>query len=443
MTPPTADITEHLRWRGIPERRESTDHFSEPEPAVVRTRERAAVAAVIAGLTSAAHVEITGEPGIGKTRLLAEIATIARAHGHIVLSGRAVGSTGDAEFDAFADAIDHRHAGLAANALPPHVCRTLAEIFPSFPPAAAGTAPAGRAGVRPGHAVRLLLETIATIRPVVLTLDDLQLADARSVDLICHLLRSPARAPVLLVSAYRTRQASARLRHAFASAPALLRLPLQPLSVAQVRRLAGDSISPAQCHALHRDSLGNPLYLQALLDPKEHGVDAEVLAELDELSPHAHLAADAGTVLGDAFGLPDVAVVAELSEATSYSAIDELVAADLVRELPEPGRFAFRHPVVRQAIYRNTRPGWRLGAQARAELTREVASPHSPEPLARLTRRERQIAMLVGEGMTNREIAAELFVTAKTVEMHLSNVFTKLEVRNRVGVARKLQAGLA
>ncbi|MEE6310811.1 LuxR family transcriptional regulator [Plantactinospora veratri] len=57
-----------------------------------------------------------------------------------------------------------------------------------------------------------------------------------------------------------------------------------------------------------------------------------------------------------------------------------------------------------------------------------------------LTNRERQVAELAGDGLTNREIAAALFVTEKTVEMHLTHVFAKLDVRNRVGLARRLHA---
>ncbi|WP_234361350.1 LuxR family transcriptional regulator [Plantactinospora sp. BB1] len=59
---------------------------------------------------------------------------------------------------------------------------------------------------------------------------------------------------------------------------------------------------------------------------------------------------------------------------------------------------------------------------------------------AALTNRERQVAELAGDGLTNREIAAALFVTEKTVEMHLTHVFAKLDVRNRVGLARRLHA---
>ena len=57
------------------------------------------------------------------------------------------------------------------------------------------------------------------------------------------------------------------------------------------------------------------------------------------------------------------------------------------------------------------------------------------EGLATLSGREREIAELVALGRTNREIAAELFVSEKTVEGHLRNVFVKLDVTARAAVA--------
>ncbi|MFC5684717.1 helix-turn-helix transcriptional regulator [Amycolatopsis mediterranei] len=409
------------------------------EGRAVRKRERATVATVVAGLTSAVHLEITGEPGIGKTWMLAEVTRTARGSGYTVLSGGAERSAADVELGPLIDAVDEHAAGLA-EALPPQIRAALAEVFPSLPRDTGSPAPAGAR--RLAHAVRVLLETSTATRPLVLALDDLHLADARTVDLLCQLLRLPPRAPVLFAVAYRPKQASARLRRAFATAPALVRLPLQPLSLDQVRALADDSVSAAQCRELHRHSHGNPRYVAAILDPEGRAADATVVDELDELSANARLTAVAGSVLGDDFDLPEVTVAAGLPEADIYVAVDELVAVDLIRELAEPGRFAFRHPVVRHTIYRNARPGWRLGAQARAGRVpaSELPRPRRPGLLTRLTDREQQVARLVGDGMTNREIAAALYVTEKTVEMHLSNVFGKLEVRNRVGVARLLHA---
>jgi DNA-binding NarL/FixJ family response regulator len=55
-----------------------------------------------------------------------------------------------------------------------------------------------------------------------------------------------------------------------------------------------------------------------------------------------------------------------------------------------------------------------------------------------LTSRERQVAGLVGEGLTNRQVARQLRMAEKTVEGHLSRIFAKLEVRSRAGVAAQV-----
>jgi DNA-binding CsgD family transcriptional regulator len=57
-----------------------------------------------------------------------------------------------------------------------------------------------------------------------------------------------------------------------------------------------------------------------------------------------------------------------------------------------------------------------------------------------LTPSERRIAELAAAGLTNREIAAELFLTAKTVEWHLGHVFTKLGINRRRELAAALDS---
>ena len=57
-----------------------------------------------------------------------------------------------------------------------------------------------------------------------------------------------------------------------------------------------------------------------------------------------------------------------------------------------------------------------------------------------LTARETRVAGLVAEGRTNRDVAQALFVTPKTVEVHLSNVYRKLGIRSRRELAGALQA---
>ena len=66
-----------------------------------------------------------------------------------------------------------------------------------------------------------------------------------------------------------------------------------------------------------------------------------------------------------------------------------------------------------------------------------------PVPASPLTPRQRQVAALVAEGATNRQIARQLGIADKTVEVHLAQIMARLEVHNRAQVAtHAVQAGL-
>ena len=78
-----------------------------------------------------------------------------------------------------------------------------------------------------------------------------------------------------------------------------------------------------------------------------------------------------------------------------------------------------------------------FAARARSELERIGGRPPSK---GGLTATERQIAELVAEGRSNKEVAAMLFVSVKTVEANLSRTYAKLGIRSRAGLARHLSA---
>lgn len=69
-------------------------------------------------------------------------------------------------------------------------------------------------------------------------------------------------------------------------------------------------------------------------------------------------------------------------------------------------------------------------------LAREtIKSDPNPRILARLSGREREIATLVGKGCSNAEVARQCHITERTVKSHLSNIFQKLNVSDRVSLA--------
>lgn len=80
---------------------------------------------------------------------------------------------------------------------------------------------------------------------------------------------------------------------------------------------------------------------------------------------------------------------------------------------------------------------WVARAQAEMQATGGPTGPRAEAPGAdELTRSELKIALLVAQGMTNREVAASLFLSPKTVEHHLSSIYRKLDVRSRTQLAR-------
>lgn len=341
-------------------------------------------------------VELTGDPGAGKTRLLGETAAAALAHGLTVLRGRGTEYENDVPLSLAVDALDDEvesRSEQVREALDPESARLLADVFPALSaarpvpdPAAAPSTGLNRYRVH--RAVRLLLETLAEPGGLAVLLDDVHWADEGSVELLSHLARHAPRGPLLLAVTYRTRQAGPRLTAALADAAPGLRTRIQvaPLTLQEAGEFLGPSVGARRRRALYEASGGNPLYLEALArsapaaltSPAEAAAPADgdgtllpgavreaLAAELAALPEGARLAAQAAATLGDEFEPGMVAVAALTTEAEALAALDELVVRDVVRCAPAPGRFRFRHPVVRHLAYASSGAGWRVAAHAR------------------------------------------------------------------------------
>ena len=338
----------------------------------------------------AAAIELVGEPGIGKTRLLAEFAARADAHGRLVLSGSASELERDLPFSVFVDALDEYLEGLDRNvvaALDEDVRTELAHVFPSLSSLATEhDLTLQHERYRTHRAVRALLERLADTRPVVLLLDDFHWADSASGELLGGLLRRPPAAGVLMAVAFRPRQLPERLSAALERAQragGLRRIELGGLTHAEARELLGEKVDAADATALYDESGGNPFYLEQLARSRDRegerfvsdisltgiGVPSAVAASLSEelalLSDPQRRVLEGAAAAGDPFEPELAAAAAGTTEASALDAIDEFLRLDLVRNTDVPRRFRFRHPLVRRAVYEATAGGWRLGAHER------------------------------------------------------------------------------
>src|SRR5262245_15362797 len=146
------------------------------EPLVGRADELASLDQVLSELDRgrAGAIELAGEAGIGKTRLLRELARRAEARGHLVLSASAAELEQDLPLAVFVDALDEYVRGLGPTrlaALDDDVRTQLGHVFPSLSALGRGRAAAlQHERYRSHRAIRLLLEQLATTKPVVLVL---------------------------------------------------------------------------------------------------------------------------------------------------------------------------------------------------------------------------------------------------------------------------------
>jgi DNA-binding CsgD family transcriptional regulator/tetratricopeptide (TPR) repeat protein len=302
----------------------------------------------------ATAVELVGEPGIGKTRLLTELARRADRRGWLVLTGAASELEHALPFWIFVDALDDY---VRSQRIDASLRARLAHVLPAL--SGEGASPPPEPYLT--HvAIRDLLELLATEQPLVLVLDDLHWSDPGSVEQLAGLLRRPPAAPLLLALAVRPRQTPERLIAALGRAGAegrLTRCELAGLTRDQARELVGD-----RADDVYEESGGNPFYLEQLARGLQRDVTAALAEELGQLGERERLVLQGAAVAGDPFEPELAGAAADVGE---VDALDVLLRLDLARPTDVPRRFRFRHPLVRRAVYESAPAGWQLRAHAR------------------------------------------------------------------------------
>jgi DNA-binding NarL/FixJ family response regulator/tetratricopeptide (TPR) repeat protein len=337
-------------------------------------------------------VHVTGEPGIGKSRLLAEFAAQAERGRCLVLTGRAAELERDVPYAMFVDALDAYLGAMDAARLKAWKFDDLAELATILPSlgrlSGAGTGQRFAERYRVHRAVRGALERLAASQPVVLILDDVHWADDSSANLIHSLVHRPPVGRVLIVLSERLGRQSPLAGSLVESARdrTALEIALEGLGERELSVLLGNGMNGPARRAVIRESQGNPFYAlelaraarpgpfrrEGVSSEAEFGVPGGILsavrAEIEALSATAQQVARGAAVAGDPFDIELAAACADLASDQALLGIDELVERELVHVGESPRWFVFRHPLVRRAVYESAGAGWRLGAHARAAV---------------------------------------------------------------------------
>lgn len=355
-----------------------------PSPFVGRAPERAAlveaVEAAMAGRGGVIGVE--GEPGIGKSRLLSEIAASARWRGARVATGQAteyptaspLAPLAELMREALADA----RAGQIAALLPPEALAALAPVYawpdlptlPELPPA--------QARQRFHQALAALVHALADITPYVLMLDDVHWASAVVWDALEACLAGLVHQRVLLVIAYRRVEIELTpgwaVLQRWEREGRLRALPLPPLNQYEVAQLLPPEQSAAAAEVLALTG-GNPFYVVEALATRSLGQPLHTKSlhpRLAALPSAAREALEAAAVLGAAAPYRLWAATTGVAPLIIAQAAEPLTASGLLHAAPDGVVFA--HDLIRAAVYQALPAGRRqalhlAAARGHAALT--------------------------------------------------------------------------
>ncbi len=353
---------------------------------VGRTRERDVIvrAESIARTGERRLVLVTGEPGVGKTRLVREVCRDLRSRGAIVLGGRCVEEPLHV-LQPFAEALGRLGSGLSewlAGKLPAEVA-TVAQLVPDFA-AHAPPLPPLDADVQRYllfRAISALLDGKMLGLPLVLVLDDLHWALPPALSLLAHVLRDDDRGSLLVIATARDAESNAELDAMLSGMRRerrLERVPLGGLESVEVDRLVaarGSVGSPSDLFAM---TSGNPFYVEELVrHVAESGGELRgssvpdsirdtIARRLLRLPDDARRLLGIAAVCGERFRLEVLAAVASTPPDEVEDSLAAAQHAGVVHAAARIGEHSFSHDLVRTVL----REG--LGPAREARLHRRI-----------------------------------------------------------------------
>jgi DNA-binding CsgD family transcriptional regulator len=406
---------------------------------------------------------VSGDAGIGKSRLVAEAMQIAERDGFTVLCGQCAEIGDSVPYLPFADAFRTAtpHIEKAIKARP-----VLSRLLPDGDGHDQGADWAGLARQQMFGAVLSLLSELAIDSPVLLVIEDLHWADATTRHLVTFLARMLHRERVAIIGTYRADDLHRRhpLRGVIAE---LLRLPmvalveLGPLPTAALAEILSNvpsaplPLSAATLNSLVERAEGNAYYAEELLTASSctdgtlpTGLAALLLSRVERVSDAAQQVLRAAAVAGGgaddlvraASGLPDDAYEEAVREAAGH----QLLAPD------GANGYRFRHALLREAVYGDLMPGERTRLHAllasllvgvpgaAAELAHHSMASHDiPGAFAASVRAGTEAERLGAPAEAHRhyDLALELWVRVEEAERIAGMTRGKLGLKSALAAA--------
>jgi len=394
------------------EKEEAAERGAQQNAFIGRTRElselRAALEESIAGRGSC--FLISGEPGIGKTRLADELAADAASRGVHVAWGRCWEGGGAPAYWPWVEIVrslllEPGRVRQQQTVVPPEIGRLIPELAAETTQQRSLSDPEqGR--FRLFDAVATLIKQVARSTPVVVILDDLHEADRGSLEMLKFVARGLTDSRVVIMGTYRDAEVR-RSSYLAESISEIVRhghpMPLAGLAENEVAQMiehrAERSPSATFASQLHRVTAGNPLFVDGVirvlvaerkLGTAEHldlsgfklpeGVRGAIRKRLALLSAEARSALAVAAVIGQEFELVLLERVNEESGGTLAELMCEAAEVGIVAAAPRES-YRFTHPLIREALYKDStdaerRRLHRVIAEALEEMHAANLTPH-------------------------------------------------------------------
>jgi DNA-binding CsgD family transcriptional regulator len=415
-------------------------------------------------------VWISGEPGVGKTRLAQEIGALAAARDACVLSSRCIEADGAPPYWPWAEIVrafirerSRKDFAAIAGSGAGRLVALVPELQKSRPtPPQLPSRETASDRFLLFDTVRTFLQRAACDRLLVLIIDDVHHAGRNSLLLLELIAQELTRWKALVILTCRDDEISPSVRQTFGELArvGVQHLPLTGVGVQHTRQLithvSGRKCSEELARVVHARTRGNPFFVTEIahLQPSDGAVipdtvRAALARRLSRFSDSTNRLLVVGSVIGQAFDFRLAgSVLHDVSEAELLVGLEEALCRRVIEPLPKRGEnwYQFRHALIRDALYESASPSRRAQWHAAIlERLEEQAQTQLEERAEELAYHASAAEALVGSSRVVRysRLAGERMIAAHAFEEALPHFERAWRARNAVPLDEEAAAILA